>query len=371
MAGNPNCGKTSLFNFITGSRQHVGNYPGVTVEKKEGTVQVDDAHVTFIDLPGTYSLSPFSLDEKIARQEILSDNISAIIIVVDSSRLERNLYLFSQIIETGKPAVLALNMFDELEASGSILDVEQLSKILGVPCVKTVGNRGKGVTELMSAALKASRNEIEATGNYPVYSHEMEHAIDAVITLIHGTVPYNERWTAINLLQFGRSVSPDHTNHLTSAEIHEEVDKIREKLETLEGRKIQNVITAGRYGYAAGAVTECLKWKVHIHRTMTEKIDAILTHRWLGFPIFMFALWIMFQTTFTFGAMPMEWIESFFDKVGLIASTILPDGLLQSLIVEGIIAGVGGVLVFLPNILILFFFITFLRIPVIWPDRHL
>ncbi|MBN1294035.1 MAG: ferrous iron transport protein B [Candidatus Latescibacteria bacterium] len=359
LAGNPNCGKTSLFNYITGSRQHVGNYPGVTVEKKEGTVLVDDMQVTVIDLPGTYSLSPYSLDEKIARQEILSEQISAIIVVVDSTHLERNLYLFSQIIETGKPVVLALNMFDELDASGNILNVEQLSVILGVPCVKTVGNRGKGVPELISTALKVSRNEIEAIGNHPVYSHEMEHAIDAVIALIHGTVPYNERWCAVNLLQFGRSFSPYQANHSIAPDVHKEIDKIRDRLESLEGRKIQNIITAGRYGYATGAVTECMKAKVHTHRTITEKIDSVLTHRWLGFPLFLSALWIMFQTTFTLGAIPMEWIEAFFEKLVFIVTKILPGGLFQSLIVDGIIAGVGGVLVFLPNILILFFFITF------------
>ncbi|GAJ00656.1 unnamed protein product, partial [marine sediment metagenome] len=214
LAGNPNCGKTSLFNFITGSRQRVSNYPGVTVEKKEGTVRVNDAVVTFLDLPGTYSLSPYSPEEHIAMREIISDKVSGIIIVVDTTRLIRNLYLVSQILETGKQAVVALNMFDEFEASGSALDIEHLSEILGVPCVKTVGNRGKGITELMSTALKAVRIEVTSTGKPPHYSHEMEHAIDAVTKIILGKIPYNERWAAVNLLHFGNAF-PDKTLHLS------------------------------------------------------------------------------------------------------------------------------------------------------------
>ena len=171
LAGNPNSGKTSLFNFITGSRQHVGNYPGVTVEKKEGTVKVDDTILTFVDIPGTYSLNPYSLEEHIAMREIISEKISGIIVVVDTTRLIRHLYLVSQILETEKPVIIALNMFDEFEASGSVLNVEHLSEILGVPCVKTVGNRGKGVTELMSITLKVLRNEVPATGKPFHYSH--------------------------------------------------------------------------------------------------------------------------------------------------------------------------------------------------------
>jgi len=358
MAGNPNSGKTSLFNFITGSRQHVGNYPGVTVEKKEGTIPVDDAMVTFVDLPGTYSLTPFSLDETIARNEILSDRFSAIIIVVDSSRLERNLYLASQIIETGKPVVLALNMFDELEASGNVLDVKQFSAILRVPCVPTIGNRGKGVTELISTVLKAARGEVPAIGYHPVYSHEMEHALDAVVSLIQGKTPYNDRWTAVNLLQFGASSLPDKDNIYITPDILGEVESLRSRLEDIEGQKIRDIVTAGRYGFAAGAVAECLKEKIHKHRTSSEKIDSVLTHRWLGLPIFLIVLWIMFQTTFTLGELPTVWIGSFFEWFGEFSASLLPDGLLESLIVDGVIAGVGGVLVFLPNILILFFFIS-------------
>ncbi|MCE5252196.1 ferrous iron transport protein B [bacterium] len=358
LAGNPNSGKTSIFNFITGSRQHVGNYPGVTVEKKEGMVRVDDALVNFIDLPGTYSLTPFSPDESVARQEILSSHVSAIIAVVDATRLKRNLYLVSQIIEIGKPVVIALNMYDELEASGNTLDTGQLSTILGVPCVKTVGNRGKGITELMATALKAARNEIPAVGNPPRYSHEMEHAITDVQAVIQGKTPFNERWAAVNVLLYEMSFCPEEGECGIDRDNLHEVDTVRNRLEHLEGRATQSIVTAGRYGFATGAAAECLKEKVSVHRSISEKIDSVVTHRWVGFPIFLLLLWIMFQTTFTMGEIPGAWISNFFEWLGHGVSSMMSDGLLKSLIVEGVIAGVGGVLVFLPNIIILFFFIS-------------
>lgn len=360
LAGNPNSGKTSLFNFITGSRQHVGNYPGVTVEKKEGTVQVDDVEVTFTDLPGTYSLSTHSVDEEVARGELVSGRVTAVIIVADTTKLERNLYLAAQIIETGKPCVLALNMFDEFERSGGALDVDQLSLILGVPCVKTVGNRGRGVTELMSVALKAERGEVPAIGKPPVYSHEMEHAIARVVNLVRGKTPYNERWTAITLLLFGPAALPRGSLRPGEGEA-EEIAGIRSKLEALEGKSISAVVTAGRYGYASGAVAECLKTGAQIPRSPSERIDSIAAHRIFGLPIFLAVIWIMFQLTFHLGDIPMHWISALFRGLGTLASHTLPPGIIRSLAVDGIIAGVGGVLVFIPNIALLFFFISILE----------
>lgn len=361
LAGNPNSGKTSLFNFITGSRQHVGNYPGVTVEKKEGTVRVDDTAVTFLDLPGTYSLSPYSPEERIAMSEIVSDSISGIIVVVDTTRLSRNLFLVSQIIETGKPVVLALNMFDEFGKSGGELDIDCLSEILGVPCVKTVGNRGKGVTELMSIALKAVRGEVPAVGKPFRYSHETEHAIDTVGEVIRGKVPFNERWAAINLLNFGDTFPEKSLHASLSKNDYASIAEIRGKLETLEGRDINSIIVSGRYGFSAGITAECLTEKDHEALTVSDRVDAVLTHRFLGIPIFLFVLWIMFQGTFTLGEIPVAMIESLFALLGGLATVLIPDGFFQSLVVDGIIAGVGGVLVFLPNILLLFFFISLLE----------
>ena len=361
LAGNPNCGKTSLFNFITGSRQHVGNYSGVTVERKEGTIPVDDATVTFIDLPGTYNLSPYTIEEYVARSEILSPDISCIITVIDTTLLERGLYFLSQVVETGKPVVAALNMYDEFENSGSELDIDQISRILGVPCVATVGSRGKGVTELIATALKAARGEIEAVGKPPRYSHEMEHAIDEVSSIIAEKTPYNTRWTAINLLLHGKSFVDKDKHDILALNIYEEVEEIRSRLENIEGLDIKGIVTSGRYGFAAGALAECLKPAERQVLTATEKIDTVLTHRFFGLPIFFLVLWTMFQSTFTLGAIPMDMIASIFDWLGASVAQILPAGFISSLLVDGIIAGVGGVLVFLPNIVILFFFISLLE----------
>ncbi len=361
LAGNPNSGKTSLFNFITGSHQHVGNYPGVTVERKEGTVTVDDVRVTFVDIPGTYSLSPYSLEEHIARWELLSPNVDGIIVVADTPRLERNLHLASQIIEMGKPVVIALNMFDEFEAEGGMIDIPQLSRILGVPCIPTVGNRGRGVTELMATALKAVRGDIPARGKPPVYSHEMEHAIEAVLALIHGRkVQWNERWTAVNLLAYGSSFVVEGGN-VFPGEVFDRVMSIRLRTETLEGRPIQTVIAAGRYGWGFGAVSECVSHTKHQPRDLTERVDNVLLHRVIGFPLFLFILWAMFQLTFTLGTYPQGWIVAGFALLGRGVTAVLPAGLVQSLLVDGVIAGVGGVLSFIPNILLLFLFISILE----------
>ncbi len=361
LAGNPNCGKSSLFNFITGARQHVGNYPGVTVEKKEGTVRVDDVMVTFVDLPGTYSLNPFSLEENIAMHEIISDRISGIIVVVDTTKLGRNLYLVSQIIETGKPVMLALNMYDEFEGMGSRLDIAHLSDILGVPCVKTVGNRGKGVTELISTALKAVHGETPAVGKIFHYSHEMEHSIERVVSIIDGKVPHNLRWTAVNFLNYNRAFARKSARINLSDQDFQEIENIRENLEKIEGRDINSIVTAGRYGFASGVTAECLEEQIQATETLSDKIDSVITHRWIGIPIFFLVLWIMFQATFRLGETPMGWIEHFFRLLEDLATSIIPDNLFRSIIVDGIFAGVGGVLVFLPNILILFFFISILE----------
>ncbi|MFA6471702.1 MAG: ferrous iron transporter B, partial [Candidatus Latescibacterota bacterium] len=361
MAGNPNSGKTSLFNYITGSRQHVGNYPGVTVEKKEGIAQVDDVTVTFIDLPGTYSLTPHSPDEQVARNVIISEQVSAVIIVVDTTQLERNLYLAAQIIETGKPCVIALNMYDEFENLGNTLKVEQLSHLLGVPCMKTVGKRGKGVFDLMSTALKAARSEIPAIGKPPRYSHEMEHAIERVTELIIGKTSLNERWAAINLLTFGPPAALDSFTVNISHDDIRAIEIERRHLEELEGMSVESLVTSGRYGYSSGAVAECLKTKERKYQSYSEKIDLVVTDRWFGFPLFLIVLWCMFQVTFRFGHYPTVWIGQVFSSLGAFLSVVLPEGFIRSLAVDGIIAGVGGVLVFIPNIIILFFFISIME----------
>ena len=360
LAGNPNSGKTSIFNYLTGSRQHVGNYPGVTIERKEGTITIDDARVTFVDIPGTYSLSPYSLEEHIARDEILSPHIDAVVVVVDTARLERNLYLTAQIIETGKPVVLALNMYDEFEDSDSSMDIPLLASVLGVPCVPTVGNRGTGITELKAMVLKALRGDVPARGKPPVYSHEMEHVVDEVGALVGDRTPYDRRWTAINLLMYGSALADD-ADTVFDAPLYDRAMALRKRLEELEGRSVQDVVTAGRYGWASGAVSECVRRKKWHPRTLTEKLDSVMLNRFLGFPIFLLVLWVMFQVTFMAGAVPQRWIERFFAMLATGMTFVLPDGVIESLIVDGVIAGVGSVLAFLPSIALLFLFISVLE----------
>ena len=361
LAGNPNCGKTSLFNQITGSHQHVGNYSGVTVERKEGTARIDGEPVTFLDLPGTYSLSPYSPEEMIAMNEIISNGVNGIIIVVDTTRLLRNLYLVAQIIETGKPVVIALNMFDEFEATGNTLDIPRLSELLGVPCIKTIGNRGAGIDELTAAARKAVRGEVSAIAKPFVYSHEMEHALERVTGVIEGRVPFNTRWAAVQLLHFGRNADARNLFREITDQDYQVIDETRQTLTALEGRDIDSIITEGRYGFAHGVVRECLHEKQENLFEITDTVDRVMTHRLLGIPIFLFILWFMFQATFTLGAWPQQLIEMVFAALGTAVTSIMPPGYLQSLLVDGIIAGVGGVLVFLPNIVLLFLFISLLE----------
>ena len=361
LAGNPNSGKSSLFNQITGSRQHVGNYPGVTVERKEGTARVDDQAVTFLDLPGTYSLSPYSPEEAIALNEIVSEHVHGIIVVVDTTRLVRNLYLVSQIIETGKPVVVALNMSDEFEASGSTLDILRLSELIGVPCIRTVGNRGTGVSELVSMAVSAVRGEIQATGKPFSYSHEMEHALERVGELIRGKVPFNTRWASLQLLHFGRTTHVPHLFERLADADYQAVDTIRRTLIGLEGRDINSIVSEGRYGFAHGIARECLFEKHRETMEITDMIDQVMTGRWFGIPLFFAILWLMLQATFTLGKYPQQFIEKGFSALGAAASAIIPAGYLQSMVADGIIGGVGGVLVFLPNIMLLFLFITLLE----------
>ncbi len=213
----------------------------------------------------------------------------------------------------------------------------------------------------MAIALKAARGEIKAVGNPPVYRHEMEHAIERVTALIHGRMPYNERWAAVTLLLYGPGAIPGSPSDALDGEGRRRLDDIRRKLEEIEGATVRNIVTTGRYGYASGAVTECLLTAERPRRTMTERIDAIVAHRVFGFPVFLAILWLMFQATFRLGNIPMEWIGMFFDGLGGFATAVLPPGIPRSLIVDGIIAGVGGVLVFMPNIMLLFLFIAILE----------
>ena len=376
LAGNPNSGKTTVFNAITGSRQHVGNWPGVTVEKKEGSAIHAKTRLHVVDLPGTYSLTAYSIEEVVARDFLCRERPDVLVQVVDATNLERNLYLTTQILELGVPLVVALNMHDMVEKSGVRIDARRLAEILGAPVVPTVGSTGEGINELLDACLRvASGIASETRETHVDFGPELEDHLQRLATLIaaitvhEGACPVDAdscacqtpRWMAIKLLEGDKRIYEDVTRWQAGDRLCADADRQRQHIESLFGDDVESLLTERRYGFVAGAVREVLKRPVREKVDLSEQIDRVLTHRALGLPVFFFLVWAMFQTTFTLGAYPMEWIET---GVGLLGGALaghLGGGLFESLIVDGVIAGVGGVLVFIPNIFLLFAFISVLE----------
>ena len=364
LAGNPNAGKTTVFNAITGAHHHVGNYPGVTVEKKEGLRTVGDAQVHIVDLPGTYSLTAYSLEEVVARNYVIEEQPDVVIDVVDASNLERNLYLTTQFIELGVPVVVSLNMVDVAESMGQSIDVELLSELLGIPVVATVASKGEGVEELLQAAIEVARGEREPARQI-FYGRELESHIVEITELLDeaGGLPGTpSRWIAIKLLE-----DDDEVRHEVARRIHgseellESVERVREHLETVIGDDAELALADRRYGFINGACAEAVARSDEEAVDWSERIDRVVTNRLLGIPIFFLLMWAMFELVFRLGAPPMEWLEIAFGWLGAQAATVLPEGPVQSLIVDGIIGGVGGVLVFVPPIMLLFLAIALLE----------
>ncbi len=365
LAGNPNSGKTTIFNSITGTRQKVGNWPGVTVAKKEGTIERRGHSIKLVDLPGTYSLTPFSIEEIVARDYIITQAPDIVISIIDSSNLERSLYLATQIRELECKVLFALNMADLAETRGIKIDAEKMSELLDVPIVFTVGNKGKGIEDLLNAAIDlAISNDTEPGIRNVKYTKDIEDSIASLKTALAETtetnLPISDRWVAIKLLEDDSDVkekiitakggNPD--------KVLEEAAKLRQFIKNRYDEDPQIVMTDERYGFIAGIVKEVMTSTTKQRIDFSRNIDLVLTNRFWGFPIFIFFIWAMFQLTFTLGEIPMGWLESLVSWVSFVFETILPDGLLKELIVDGAIAGVGSIIVFLPNILILFFCIA-------------
>lgn len=378
LAGNPNSGKTTVFNNLTGSRQHVGNYTGVTVEKKEGMVKYRGYEIKVIDLPGTYSLTAYSPDEVVARNVIIEEKPDVVVNIVDASNLERNLYLTTQLLELDVPIVLALNMYDTAEKAGIIIDSELLSQLLGVPIVRTIGTKNLGTTELLDAVIEIVVGRANKNSKNIKYNEEVEAELQVIQNLLSvnaggaaeiaagakgssGTILYPARWLAVKMLENDKDVLHkvgllDNGKKLLEA-VHKSQDNIRRSLH----EDPELVIVDGRYGFIRGACREAVTVSTSNRMSTTEAIDKVLLNRALGLPIFFGVMWLLFQLTFTLGAPFMEWIEAGFAWLGVLLSNNMADGLLQALIVDGIIGGVGGVIVFLPNILLLFLGIAFLE----------
>lgn len=409
LVGNPNCGKTSLFNVASGSHEHVGNYSGVTVDAKEGHFDFQGYHFRLVDLPGTYSLSAYSPEELYVRKHIIDETPDVIINVVDAGNLERNLYLTAQLIDMNVRMVVALNMYDALLHSGNTLDHKKLGQLFGVPIVPTVSRTGKGIDnlfhviiglyegadfigqkeEIQDEAMRESRewhdkyvpdhkygSHDEETHDFDGKSYirhihinhgpELERSIDAVKEVIckneNIRYKYSTRFLAIKLLENDKDIEQRVISTLPNGEEVIRVrDKEAERIRLSMNEDSEQAITDAKYGFITGALKETYTEKNQNTEMFTRIVDSIVTHKIWGFPIFFVFLYLMFECTFVFGEYPKGWIEWLVEQIASLAETFMPAGPLKDLIVDGIIGGVGGVIVFLPNILLLYIFISFME----------
>ncbi|MDR0966887.1 MAG: ferrous iron transport protein B [Myxococcales bacterium] len=367
LAGNPNCGKTSLFNALTGAHQHVGNYPGVTVERRDGSVSLEgERSAALIDLPGTYSLTSLSPEEKIAQDELLTGGHDVVVVVADSTNLHRNLVLLAQVMQMGANVVLCLNMADEARAAGQVIDLVQMERLLGCPVVETIGHRRKGMKELKAAIERALASPTNL-GNRLVLGERLDAALALVRDLVPADFvkPEAKAWAAAKLLMN----DADYVARLqmlgTGTSTLDRITAIRTRLEAESGHDAALLITEGYFGFVDGLLREVITQSSRADaRLLTKKIDAVVAHRVLGLPIFAAAMYAIFWLTFTLGDPPMGWIESGFEALTGWVRGLWPEGsesMLLSLLTEGIIGGVGGVIVFLPNILLLFLGLAFME----------
>ena len=386
LVGNPNCGKTSIFNIDAHAHQRVGNYSGVTVDEKVGTFEYGGYTFHLVDLPGTYSLSAYSPEELYVRKHIIEKSPDIILNVVDGSNLERNLYLTTQLIDMDITMVMALNMYDELKRSGDKLDIEQLSTLLGMPIIPTTGRNGAGIGDLFNKIIEVFEGRDTKTRHIHVnHGHELEQHIKTLRTELyeHGfSDSLSTRFLSIKLLENDKQLEQYTAERDPDGSVLEMRNRIAEEFKKHSGRRlvdkdisnghqvgveaehqdIESAITDAKYAFVRGALAECYvkneKSTLHAH---TDKIDAVVTHRWLGYPVFLVVMFITFFCTFTVGQYPMDWLEALFNWFGDLVGSAMSEGPLRSLLVDGIIAGVGSVMVFLPNILILYLFISFME----------
>jgi len=365
LAGNPNAGKTSIFNHITGTRQKVGNWPGVTVEKKEGRVRKEGRDLRIVDLPGTYSLTPFSIEEIVARNYILDENPDVVVVIIDASNLERSLYLATQIRELDCRVVFVLNMADVAKTRGIKIDAAKLEELLDLPVVFTVGNKNEGIDELLRKAVDFAESDYAPRHKRKVkYNKDLEKAIAVVQKVVEENLgdrlPYDARWTAVKLIEDDKIVKERilEKSEAQSRKVLEVAGQQRQLLMERFDEEPEILTTDERYGFIAGIVKEVHTTAIQQRVDISRNIDLVLTNRFVGFPIFILFIWGMFQATFTFGEYPVALIETLVGVLSSGVDSVLPDSLFKDLILNGVIAGVGSVVVFLPNILILFFCIA-------------
>lgn len=366
LIGNPNCGKTSLFNYASGAKEHVGNYSGVTVDAKTGRMEYEGYSFNIVDLPGTYSLSAYSPEELYVRRYLHDEVPDVIINVADASNLERNLYLTTELIDMDRSMIIALNMYDELERSKVVFDHESLSRMIGVPMVPTVSKNGRGVKELFDTVIEVYEGRNEVVRHVHIgFSKDIEEAVKLIQKALKSEAEldmhFSARYLSIKFLEKDREVDAMLRKLPNYDKIATLRDSLVEKIEELHQEDMPTVIANTKYGFVSGALRETLHAEEKEEAKTTALIDSVVTGKLFGFPIFIFLMWLMFWTTFEIGQYPMDWIESCVGWISEMIGTYMPDGPLKDLIVDGVIGGVGGVIVFLPNILILYAFISFME----------
>ncbi|MCM1110890.1 MAG: ferrous iron transport protein B [Clostridium sp.] len=366
LIGNPNCGKTSLFNIASGAREHVGNYSGVTVDAKYGTFSHGGYRFRIVDLPGTYSLASYSPEELYVRRYLRDQTPDVIVNVVVASNLERNLYLTTELIDMDRSMVIALNMYDELEDSGDKLDYKLLGEMIGVPVVPTVSKTGEGIDRLFDTIIRVYEGREESVRHIHVnLGKEIEQGVTVVKDMLKSDPSveplFSPRYLAIKLLERDREVEQMLDGKPRREEILAARDAELARIERVNDEDISSAIADEKYGFIAGALAETMERSEAERERSTRLIDSIVTSRLFGFPIFLIVMFLMFWLTFYIGAFPMGWIENGVGALSSLVEEYMPDGPLKDLVADGIIGGVGGVIVFLPNILILYFCISFME----------
>lgn len=368
LVGNPNSGKTTLFNHASGLKEHVGNYSGVTVEAKEARFRKGEYTFNVTDLPGTYSITAYTPEELFVRDFIIDNVPDVVVNIIDSSNLERNLYLTTQLIDMDIRMVGVLNMYDEFEGSGNKLDHQRLGMLLGIPLVPTVGSKGKGVNELLQKIIDVYEDRDTTYRHIHIsYGNVIEPSINKLQNLIYQshtnelTNRVSSRFLAIKLLEKDRATEVALEIASNYKEIMEAGDREIERIEATLKQDTESLISDAKYGFIAGALKETFTLNPIHQRKASEVVDTIVTHKVWGIPIFIFLMWLTFYGTFTLGEYPMGWIESLVEWISIGVENIVPDGMLKDLLVQGVIGGVGGVIIFLPNILLLYLFISLME----------
>lgn len=366
LVGNPNCGKTTLFNYASGLHEKVGNYGGVTIDAKEAKIKHNNYTIKIVDLPGTYSITEYTPEELFVRSHIAETMPDIVINVIDASNLERNLFLTTQLIDMNIKVVIALNMHDELEKKGVFFNYKELAKMIGIPIIPTVAVKGKGINNLMNKIIQVYEDKDPIVRHIHInYGNSIERSISSVQKEIELnkaiTDKYSSRYLAVKMLENDKTTQNQLKHCSNFQTINQKSTEEIHKLEKEYGESSETVITDAKYGFISGALAETYKPGKEEIRKKTWDIDNLLTHKLFGFPVFILFMWLMFQATFTLGSYPMDWIDSGIGLLGDFVRGIIPQGALNDLIVDGILGGVGGVIIFLPNILILFFFISLME----------